>query len=298
MIVSSQVRRDDRADVDVQGLPRARRRRRALRRGHRSGHRRSSSSPREHGFRQRLPRRPGHRRPLQRAVRRSGSSRPRVAGIDIAGGARLRDRRRRGVPRRRSGNAGLWLGCALGELARQGRDKLTFVADAPLDSYGIWAEQLCRRVDRQARPRHPADRRRAAARARAPTATTACSCTSRSATRDNAAKLAALKDAGHPVITIRALGPDRPRPDLLPVASSRSPSPAGCWRSTRSTSPTSKRPRTTPTGCSRRVPPDLDDGQPERADRRAGAAALLRDHGLPAVLRRDRGRGRARCARR
>src|SRR4051794_5938624 len=35
------------------------------------------------------------------------------------------------------GNAGLWLGCALGELARQGRDKLTFVADAPLSSYGL-----------------------------------------------------------------------------------------------------------------------------------------------------------------
>ena len=28
------------------------------------------------------------------------------------------------------GNAGLWLGCALGELALQGRDKLTIVADA------------------------------------------------------------------------------------------------------------------------------------------------------------------------
>src|SRR4051794_26621291 len=40
------------------------------------------------------------------------------------------------------GNAGLWLGCALGELARQGRDKLTIVADAPLTSYGLWAEQL------------------------------------------------------------------------------------------------------------------------------------------------------------
>jgi glucose-6-phosphate isomerase len=40
------------------------------------------------------------------------------------------------------GNAGLWLGCAIGELALQGRDKLTFVADAPLSSYGIWAEQL------------------------------------------------------------------------------------------------------------------------------------------------------------
>src|ERR1700754_4053766 len=39
------------------------------------------------------------------------------------------------------GNPGLVLGCIIGELARHGRDKLTFVADAPLSSYGIWAEQ-------------------------------------------------------------------------------------------------------------------------------------------------------------
>jgi transaldolase/glucose-6-phosphate isomerase len=40
------------------------------------------------------------------------------------------------------GNSGLWLGAALGELARRGRDKLTFVVDPPLGSFGIWAEQL------------------------------------------------------------------------------------------------------------------------------------------------------------
>ncbi len=40
------------------------------------------------------------------------------------------------------GNPGLTLGVILGELATQGRDKLTFVVDAPLDAYGIWAEQL------------------------------------------------------------------------------------------------------------------------------------------------------------
>src|SRR3954452_5139896 len=64
-----------------------------------------------------------------------------VAGFDVAGildsaiGAQEECKSEQG-------NAGLWLGCALGELARQGRDKLTFVADAPLDSYGVWAEQL------------------------------------------------------------------------------------------------------------------------------------------------------------
>jgi glucose-6-phosphate isomerase len=40
------------------------------------------------------------------------------------------------------GNPGLELGAALGELALQGRDKLTFVVDAPLESFGLWAEQL------------------------------------------------------------------------------------------------------------------------------------------------------------
>jgi transaldolase/glucose-6-phosphate isomerase len=39
-------------------------------------------------------------------------------------------------------NAGLLLGIALGELARAGRDKLTFIADPTLASFGAWAEQL------------------------------------------------------------------------------------------------------------------------------------------------------------
>ncbi|HYF24554.1 MAG TPA: bifunctional transaldolase/phosoglucose isomerase [Baekduia sp.] len=39
-------------------------------------------------------------------------------------------------------NSGLWLGLALGELARHGRDKLTFVVDEPLGSFGLWIEQL------------------------------------------------------------------------------------------------------------------------------------------------------------
>jgi transaldolase/glucose-6-phosphate isomerase len=39
-------------------------------------------------------------------------------------------------------NAGLWLGSALGELARHGRDKLTFVVSKPIESFGLWVEQL------------------------------------------------------------------------------------------------------------------------------------------------------------
>jgi len=42
----------------------------------------------------------------------------------------------------KEGNSGLWLGIALGELARNGRDKLTFVVDGPLTAFGLWAEQL------------------------------------------------------------------------------------------------------------------------------------------------------------
>src|SRR5688572_25239834 len=74
------------------------------------------------------------------------------------------------------GNAGLWLGCALGELALQGRDKLTFGADEPLlapEAYGEDRVFVHIALD----------------------------------DAENASKLAALKDAGHPVITIRALSP-------------------------------------------------------------------------------------------
>src|SRR3954453_16081779 len=39
-------------------------------------------------------------------------------------------------------NSGLWLGLAIGELARQGRDKATFVVGPPIDSFGLWVEQL------------------------------------------------------------------------------------------------------------------------------------------------------------
>ena len=39
-------------------------------------------------------------------------------------------------------NSGLWLGATIGELARQGRDKLTFIVSQPIDSFGLWVEQL------------------------------------------------------------------------------------------------------------------------------------------------------------
>jgi transaldolase / glucose-6-phosphate isomerase len=44
--------------------------------------------------------------------------------------------------RQPEGNFGLWLGCLLGELALQGRDKLTLIVSEPISSFGLWAEEL------------------------------------------------------------------------------------------------------------------------------------------------------------
>ena len=266
MIVSSQVRRDDRADVDVQGLPRAPGRRRALRRGHRPGLRARGARRPSNGFREVFYGDPdiGGR---YSALSPFGLVPAAARGHRRRRGARLRDRRRRGVPRASSGNAGLWLGCALGELARQGRDKLTFVADAPLDSLRRLGRAAVRRVHRQAGPRHPADRRRAAARRPRPTATTASSCTSRSTTPTTPSKLAALKDAGHPVITIRALGPtDLGRIFFL---SEFAVAVAG-WALEINPfdQPNVQEAKDNTNRVLKEGSGDLDDGQPERADRR------------------------------
>lgn len=104
------------------------------------------------------------------------------------------------------GNAGLWLGVALGELARAGRDKLTFVADDPLSSYGVWAEQLvAESTGKHGRGILPiADEPLLGPEAYGDDRVFLHVATEHSA---NAGKLAKLKDAGHPVITIRALGP-------------------------------------------------------------------------------------------
>ncbi len=41
-----------------------------------------------------------------------------------------------------SSNSGLWLGILMGTTALHGRDKLTFVVSEPIDSFGLWVEQL------------------------------------------------------------------------------------------------------------------------------------------------------------
>jgi hypothetical protein len=55
-------------------------------------------------------------------------------GVELLGGEGLEGTH--GMP------AAVWLGAALGALARAGRDKLTFVTPQPLASLGLWLEQL------------------------------------------------------------------------------------------------------------------------------------------------------------
>jgi transaldolase / glucose-6-phosphate isomerase len=67
-----------------------------------------------------------------------------LMGADVAG---LLDRAgvaEQNCQRFESGDvsSGLWLGLAWGELAAAGHDKLTYVIDPPLQSFGLWVEQL------------------------------------------------------------------------------------------------------------------------------------------------------------
>jgi glucose-6-phosphate isomerase len=57
----------------------------------------------------------------------------------LGGAAELEEQLRNPDP---AANPGLWLGCAIGELALARHDKLTFVVDPPIESYGLWVEQL------------------------------------------------------------------------------------------------------------------------------------------------------------
>ncbi|HWI74300.1 MAG TPA: hypothetical protein VNT55_20235 [Baekduia sp.] len=57
----------------------------------------------------------------------------------LSGAAALGDTLRNPDP---AANPGLWLGSVIGELSIAGRDKLTFVVDPPVESFGLWVEQL------------------------------------------------------------------------------------------------------------------------------------------------------------
>jgi transaldolase/glucose-6-phosphate isomerase len=103
-------------------------------------------------------------------------------------------------------NSGLWLGIALGELARNGRDKLTFVVDEPLSSFGLWVEQLvAESTGKHGRGILPiADEPLVDPGAYGPDRVFLHIAVGN---EDNAAKVAELRKAGHPTITVRADGP-------------------------------------------------------------------------------------------
>jgi glucose-6-phosphate isomerase len=106
--------------------------------------------------------------------------------------------------RAEQGNPGLTLGAMLGELARDGRDKLTFVVDAPLEAYGIWAEQLvAESTGKQGTGILPI--------ADEPVLDAAAYGDDRvflHLEHGGVRSAADLSAAGHPVITIHALGPE------------------------------------------------------------------------------------------
>jgi transaldolase/glucose-6-phosphate isomerase len=106
-------------------------------------------------------------------------------------------------------NSGLWLGCALGELALRGRDKLTFVVDEPISSFGLWVEQLVAEStgtegrgtlpvagEPLGEPDDYGDDRVFVHLRHAD-----------DADDEHEAKVSALAEAGHPVFTLRAEGP-------------------------------------------------------------------------------------------
>jgi transaldolase/glucose-6-phosphate isomerase len=107
-------------------------------------------------------------------------------------------------------NSGLWLGLALGELAHAGRDKLTFVVDDPLGSFGIWAEQLvAESTGKQSRGIFPiADEPVLAADAYGPDRVFLHLRNTEAPDAGHDAHIAALAEAGHPTITVQAAGPD------------------------------------------------------------------------------------------
>jgi glucose-6-phosphate isomerase len=109
--------------------------------------------------------------------------------------------------RREQDNPGLELGAALGELALQGRDKLTFVVDDPLASFGLWAEQLvAESTGKQGRGILPiADEPLVPAAEYGPDRVFVHVSTG---DVEVMGKVAELSAAGHPVFTIGAGGPD------------------------------------------------------------------------------------------
>jgi transaldolase / glucose-6-phosphate isomerase len=107
-------------------------------------------------------------------------------------------------------NAGLWLGLALGELAREGRDKLTFVVDDPIASFGVWVEQLvAESTGKQGRGILPvADEPLLDAGAYGNDRVFLHLRNTDTPDAGHDEAIAALAKAGHPTITVQARGPE------------------------------------------------------------------------------------------
>jgi glucose-6-phosphate isomerase len=110
------------------------------------------------------------------------------------------------APYETQSNSGLWLGLALGELALHGRDKLTFIVDEPLDSFGLWAEQLvAESTGKQGKGIVPvADEPVGSPDVYGDDRVFVHLCNG----DDNDDEVAALRDAGQAVVTLRVGGPE------------------------------------------------------------------------------------------
>jgi glucose-6-phosphate isomerase len=106
-------------------------------------------------------------------------------------------------------NSGLWVGITIGELARQSRDKLTFIVSEPVSSFGLWVEQLVAestgKDDKGALP--VADEPVGPPEAYGKDRTFVYLRNVDDPDKDLDAKTQALAKAGHPLITLGVHGP-------------------------------------------------------------------------------------------
>jgi glucose-6-phosphate isomerase len=109
-------------------------------------------------------------------------------------------------------NSGLWLGATIGEMARQGRDKLTFIVSEPIESFGLWVEQLiAESTGKEGRGVLPvADERLGSAEAYGGDRIFAYLRNPETARREVDEAVEALAAAGHPTLTLATHG----APDL------------------------------------------------------------------------------------
>ena len=107
-------------------------------------------------------------------------------------------------------NSGLWLGLAIGSLALQGHDKATFVVSEPIDSFGLWVEQLiAESTGKQGRGILPvADEPVGAPEDYGDDRVFVYLRNEEAPNEEHAEQVEALSRAGHPTITLSAKGPE------------------------------------------------------------------------------------------